>query len=128
MQAHVQCVDLGAQQAAKTANAQHAIPTASALLNRVKIKKPKVYNGNVEDASVLDSFVWGCELYFQLMGITEPYIQAKMALLWLEHDATLQWQTVYNDHPLKHLTQGVLYGLLEQQFYPVDASRHAHDV
>ena len=50
-----------------------------------------------------------------------------MALLWLEHDAAVWWQTVCNDHPLEHLIWGVLHGLLEQQFCPVDASRHARD-
>ena len=80
MQAHIQCVDLGTQQAAQAANAQFAVPAASALLNRVKIEKPKACNSNVEDASVLDSFIWGCELYFQLTGITDPHVQAKIAI------------------------------------------------
>ena len=75
MQAHVQHIDLGVQQAEQTANAQCAIPAASALPNGVKIEKPKACNGNVEDAYVLDSFIWGCELYFQLTGITDPCIR-----------------------------------------------------
>ena len=50
-----------------------------------------------------------------------------MALLWLEYNADVWWKTVYNYHPLEHLTWGVLYGLLEQQFHPIDASIHAHD-
>ena len=58
MQAHVQRVDLVAKQALQAANAQCAVPAASALPNGVKIIKPKAYNGNVEDVSVLDSFVW----------------------------------------------------------------------
>ena len=50
-----------------------------------------------------------------------------MALLWLEHDAAIWWQTVCNDYPLENLTWGVLRGLLEQQFRPIDASRCARD-
>ena len=76
---------------------------------------------------MLDSFVWGYELYFQLMGITDLHVWAKIDLLWLEHNAAVWWQTVCNDHPLEHLIWGVLHGLLEQQLRPVDASRHAYD-
>ena len=127
MQAHVQHIDLGAQKAALAANAQHTVSAASALPSRVKIEKPKAYNGNVEDASVLDSFIWGCELYFQLTGATDQHVQAKMALLWLEHNAAIWWLTDHNNHPLEHLTWGVLHGLLEQHFRPIDASRYAPD-
>ena len=45
------------QQAAQAANAWHAVFVALALLNIVKIEKSKAYNSNVEDASILNSFM-----------------------------------------------------------------------
>ena len=44
----------------------------SNLPTSIKLEKPKPYNGNVEDASVLDAFLYACELYLNLLNITDP--------------------------------------------------------
>ena len=66
----------------------------SNLITSIKPEKPKSYNGSVEDASILEAFLYVCELYFDLLNITDPCYQAKMALLWLEQDAAVWWQTI----------------------------------
>ena len=48
-----------------------------------------------------------------------------MALLWLEGDAAVWWQTVRAAHPVGSLTWSELKALLQQQFRPIDAARHA---
>ena len=40
------------------------------LLAAVKLEKPKPYSGQMEDPAVLDAFICGCELYFQLTHVT----------------------------------------------------------
>ena len=66
----------------------------SNLPTSIKLEKPKPYNGSVEDASILEAFLYACELYFNLSNIMDPCCQAKMALLWLEQDAAVWWQTI----------------------------------
>ena len=60
----------------------------------IKLEKPKPYNGSVEDASILEAFLYACELYFNLSNTMDPCCQAKMAFLWLEQDAAVWWQTI----------------------------------
>ena len=89
----------------------------SNLPTSIKLEKPKPYNRNIEDASVLEAFLYACELYFNLSNIMDPCCQAKMALLWLEQDAAVWWQTIKHQHPLDHLTWGVLHeGSLNNNF------------
>ena len=100
---------------------------SSNLPTSIRLEKPKPYNRNIEDALVLEAFLYACELYFSLSNKTEPCCQAKMALLWLEQDAAIWWQIIKEKYLLDHVTWGMLCGLLEQQFRPVDAARHARD-
>ena len=86
----------------------------SNLPTSIILEKPQPYNGNIEDASVLEAFIYTYELYFNLSNITDPCCEAKMALFWLKQDATGWWQTIKHQHPLDYLTWGVLCGLLEQ--------------
>ena len=37
---------------------------ADELPRSVRLEKPKPFHGNTEDPAVLDSFIYGCELYF----------------------------------------------------------------
>ena len=66
----------------------------SNLPTSVKLEKPKLYNRSVEDASILEAFLYAYELYFNLSNITDPCYQAKMAFLWLKQDAAVWWQTI----------------------------------
>ena len=50
-----------------------------------------------------------------------------MALLWLEGKAAVWWQLVKAGYPLVQLTWSNLKALLQYQFRPVDAARHARD-
>ena len=50
-----------------------------------------------------------------------------MALLWLEGDAAVWWQTVRAAHPVGALTWSELKALLQQQFCPIDVARCACD-
>ena len=36
----------------------------------VKLEKPKLYSGQMEDPVVLDAFIYACKLYFQLAHVT----------------------------------------------------------
>ena len=60
----------------------------------VKLEKPKPYSGQMEDPAVLDAFIYVCKLYFQFAYITLDTQQATLALLCLEGDAAVWWQTV----------------------------------
>ena len=53
------------------------------MLAGIKINKLKPFNGSIKDPSVLDSFIYTCELYFKVTHLTSPFQQALMALLWL---------------------------------------------
>ena len=44
----------------------------SNLPTSVKLEKPKPYNGSIEDASILEAFLYACKLYFNLSNITDP--------------------------------------------------------
>ena len=61
----------------------------SNLPTSFKLEKPKPYNENVEDASILEAFLYVCELYFNLSNIMDPNCQVKIALLWLDQDAAV---------------------------------------
>ena len=39
-------------------------------------------------------FIYACELYFKLTNLNSPSQQALMALLWLEGEAAVWWQSV----------------------------------
>ena len=56
-----------------------------------------------------------------------PSQQATLALLWLEGDAAIWWQTVRAAYPVGTLQWGALKSLLQAQFRPVDAARRARD-
>ena len=36
----------------------------------VKLEKPKLYSGQMEDPAVLYAFIYACELYFQIAHVT----------------------------------------------------------
>ena len=97
------------------------------LPRSVRLEKPKPFDGNTSDPAVLDSFLYACELYFELTRVTRADQQATLSLLWLEGDAAIWWQTVRSGHPAGTLTWQGLKGLLTQQFRPVDAARCARD-
>ena len=42
------------------------------LPRSVRLEKPKPFNGNTEDPAVLDSFLYACELYFELTRVIRP--------------------------------------------------------
>ena len=50
-----------------------------------------------------------------------------MALLWLEGEVAIWWQSVKVGYPLDQLTWSNLKALLQHQFRPVDAAQHARD-
>ena len=79
----------------------------------VKLEKPKPYSGQMADPAVLDAFIYACELYFQLGHVTLDTYQATLALLWLEGDAAVWWQTVRAAHPVGSLTWSELKALLQ---------------
>ena len=70
----------------------------------IKIDKPKPFYGSPEDPSILDSFIYACELYFKLTNLNYPSFQALIALLWLEREVAIRWQSVKAGYPLDQLT------------------------
>ena len=48
-----------------------------------------------------------------------------MALLWLEGEAAIWWQSVKVGYLLDQLAWSNLKALLQYQFRPVDAAKHA---
>ena len=53
----------------------------SNLPTSIKLEKPKPYNGSVEDASILEAFLYACELYFQLVKHNGPMLPSKDGLV-----------------------------------------------
>ena len=93
----------------------------------MKLEKPKLYSGQMEDPVVLDAIIYACKLYFQLAHVILDTQQAMLALLWLEDDTAVWWYTVRATHPVGSLIWSELKALLQQQFRPIDVAHCAHD-
>ena len=100
---------------------------AGSLPSGVKAPMPKLFDGQIEDPAALESFLYSCDLYFCLTGLSDDLQLAVMAILWLTREAAIWWQTVRATHEVG-LTWARLQQLLWAQFTPVDAARHARDV
>ena len=59
---------------------------------------PKLFDGQIEDPAALESFLYSCNLYFRLTGLSDDMRQAVMAILWLTGEAAIWWQTVQATH------------------------------
>ena len=79
----------------------------------IKTDKLKLFNGSTKDPSVLKLFIYACELYIQLTNLTSPSQKALMALLWLEGEAAVWWQSVKVGYPLDQLAWSDLRALLK---------------
>ena len=66
----------------------------------IRIDKLKPFNGSTKDSSVLDLFIYACELYFKVTNLTSPSQQVLIALLWLEEKTAFWWQLVEASFPL----------------------------
>ena len=42
------------------------------LPSGVRLEKPRPFLGNSEDPATLEAFLYSCELYFSLAGMTNP--------------------------------------------------------
>ena len=50
-------------------------------------------------SAMLEAFLYRCELYFSLARMANQQQSAMLALLWLDRDAAVWWQTVRHQHP-----------------------------
>ena len=80
----------------------------------MRLEKPRPFLGNSEDPATLEAFLYSCELYFSLDGMANPQLCTTLALLWLDRDAAVWWQTVRQQHPTGTLAWEELKLLLKQ--------------
>ena len=75
----------------------------------MKASMPKLFDGQIEDPAALESFLYSCNLYFRLTGLSDDMRQAVMAILWLTGEAAIWWQTVRATHEV-----GLTWARLQQ--------------
>ena len=71
---------------------------AGSLPSGMKAPMPKLFNGQIKDPAALESFLYSCDLYFHLTGLSDDMQQTVMAILWLTGEAAIWWQTVRATH------------------------------
>ena len=71
---------------------------AGSLPSGVKAPTPKLFDGQIKDTAALEPFLYSCDLYFHLTGLSDDVQQAVMAILWLTGEAAIWWQTVRATH------------------------------
>ena len=64
---------------------------AGSLPSGMKEPTPKLFDGKIKDPAALESFMYSCDLYFGLRGLSDDVQQAVMAILWLTGEAAIWW-------------------------------------
>ena len=73
---------------------------AGSLPSGVKAPTPKLFDGKIKDPAALESFLYSCNLYFRLTGLSDDVQQTVTAILWLTGEAAIWWQTLRATHEL----------------------------
>ena len=89
---HVEGLSTGVQAAAAGRGGAGSLPSG------VKEPTPKLFDGQIEDPTALESFLYSCDLYFRLTGLNDDVQWAVMAILWLTREVAIWWQTVRATH------------------------------